>query len=329
MSVPTSRAFAPGSPAARALFLLAAVACALPWCKPAYALALGLLLALCGLSAWPEASRRYSKLLIQVSVVLMGFGMDLGELARAGALGLAFAAGSIALTFALGATLGRWLGTAPRLTLLLSSGTAICGGSAIAAVGAATGAAGAEMSVAIATVFVLNGLALYVFPPLGHALELGQEAFGVWAAVAIHDVSSVVGAASAYGDEALRVATAVKLARTLWIAPVALVAGWWWSRRDAASATASGARRGFSFPWFVLWFVAAALARSLIPAVAEIAPELTWLAKRGMSVALFLIGSGLSLAALRAVGPRPLLLGASLWALVSVLALLAVRAGLA
>jgi len=328
MSVPASRASDPGSPVARAVFVLAAIACVLPWCTPAYALGLGLLLALCGLVAWPDQSRRLSKLLIQVSVVLMGFGMDLGELARAGALGLVFAAGSIALTFALGALLGRWLGTAPRLTLLLSSGTAICGGSAIAAVGAATGAIGAEMSVAIATVFVLNGIALYAFPPLGHLLELGQVQFGTWAAVAIHDVSSVVGAASAYGDEALQVATAVKLARTLWIAPVALLAGWWWSR-CAETAASGGARRALSFPWFVLWFVAAALLRSLVPAVAEFAPDLTWLAKRGMSLALFLIGSGLSLAALRAVGVRPLVLGASLWLIVSVLALAAVRAGLA
>jgi uncharacterized integral membrane protein (TIGR00698 family) len=327
-SAQPSRASVPGSPLVRALFLLAALACALPWCTPAMALGLGLVLALCGLAAWPEQSRRLSKLLIQVSVVLMGFGMDLSELARAGALGLAFAAGSIALTFALGAMLGRWLGTAPRLTLLLSSGTAICGGSAIAAVGAATGAAGTEMSVAIATVFVLNGAALYAFPPLGQLLELSQQQFGTWAAVAIHDVSSVVGAASAYGDEALQVATAVKLARTLWIAPVALAAGWWWSRRSAGEPGA-GARRSLSFPWFVVWFVAAALLRSAWPALAEFAPRLTWLAKRGMSVALFLIGSGLSLAALRAVGPRPLLLGASLWLIVSVLALFAVRAGLA
>jgi len=335
--------------ARRALVLAAAAFCLTPWASPALGLALGAALALCGLTAFPAASARSARTLIQVCVVLLGFGMDLGEVARAGAAGALFAAGTILATFALALPIGRLLRLEPRLTILLASGTSICGGSAVAATGAVIGASSAEMSVAIAAVFLLNAAALYLFPILGHALDLSQHAFGTWAAVAIHDVSSVVAAAGHFGDEAQRTAVAVKLSRALWIVPVSLASAWLARHMtggasktgpaaaptDAPSGERPGSapspdtaarapRRPSPVPVFIMLFVAASAARTLAE---RLAPGADWLphsaavlhhtAKAGMSLALFLVGTGLSVAMLRAVGWRALVLAIGLWVAIS------------
>ncbi len=217
----------------RHLWLAGALFCLTPWSSPPLALALGILLALVVPEALPGRMKGLSRLLLQASVVLLGFGMDLRTVLRAGAAGMAFAAATIVLTLVLGRVSGKWLGVGEKTSILISAGTAICGGSAIAAVSTVIGAEEEEISVAIGTVFILNGAALYLFPPLGRMLGLSQEQFGTWAGISIHDISSVVGASSVYGLAALGRATAVKLARALWIAPLSLAAALLWRRRGA------------------------------------------------------------------------------------------------
>jgi len=289
--------------------------------RPEYSLALGVIIALLGLAPPGDVVKKSSRILIQVCVVLLGATMNLHELWRAGVTGLAFAFGTIVATFALGIILAIWMRVDQKLATLISSGTAICGGSAIAAVGSTIRATSTHMSVAIGVVFILNAVGLWVFPPLGHWLGLSQHQFGVWCAVAIHDVSSVVGAAGKYGDEALHVATAVKLSRTLWIVPIALAAAWFFR----SSLKGQESRGRLPIPWFIVLFVLASIAGTYITAIAEWMPLLTLIARRGMSVALFLVGLGLSRKALASVGIRPLALAVILWVYISVLALVAVR----
>lgn len=265
---------------------------------------------------FPSFSHRASKLVLQASVVGLGFGMNLSEVVAAGRTGLGFTVATIGGTLALGWLLGRVLRVDGTTSCLLSTGTAICGGSAIAAVGAVLEADPKAMSVALGTVFVLNAVGLFLFPPVGHALGLGQEQFGVWAAIAIHDTSSVVGAAARYGDAALRVATTVKLTRALWIAPLALAV--------AAVTRRPGAR--LAIPWFVLWFVVAAAARSLVPDPGGVFPLLAQAARRGLTLALLFIGASISRQALQQVGGRVVLQGIVLWIVVSAAGLVAVRA---
>lgn len=298
-----------------------AVLCSMRFMRPEYSLALGVIIALIGLAPPGDLVKKTSRILIQVCVVLLGATMNLQELWTAGATGLAFAFGTIVATFALGIILALWMRVDQKLATLISSGTAICGGSAIAAVGSTIRASSTQMSVAIGVVFILNAIGLWIFPPLGHWLGLTQHQFGVWAAVAIHDVSSVVGAASKYGDEALHIATAVKLSRTLWIVPIALVAAWFFR-----SSLPPGEKRAkLPIPWFIVLFILASVAGTYIPAIAEWRPVCTDIARRGMCVALYLVGLGLSRKALASVGVRPLLLAVILWVYISVLALVAVR----
>jgi uncharacterized integral membrane protein (TIGR00698 family) len=216
----------------------------------------------------------------------------------------------------LGTLLGRLLRVEKTISHLVSSGTAICGGSAIAAIGGAIGADARAMSVSLVTVFVLNAVALFVFPPLGQALGLSQEAFGLWSAIAIHDTSSVVGAAAKYGDQALAVATTVKLTRALWIIPLTLFFAWR-SRQG---------NRTMRWPWFILFFVLAALVRTLWPEGESGYTVVHGAAKRGLSLTLFLIGASLSREALRSTGLRPMLLGVLLWLAVGAAGLVAVQA---
>lgn len=313
------------------LFLILAAACLLPWVTAPVALAVGVAIALLGLSAFEKPAKKYSRLIIQIAIVLLGFSIDLRLVLQAGAAGLGFAAGTILFTFALGLGLGRLLGAEPKLTTLLCSGTAICGGSAIAATGSVIRASDAQMSVALAAVFVLNAIALYVFPPLGHAMNLSQEQFGAWAAVAIHDMSSVVAAGKAFGDQALQQATVIKLARVLWIVPVSLLAGWIIGRAAAAQADTPSkpkvlfARVATIVPWFIALFVVASVARTYLALPAGLADNLKLVAKQGMVLALFLIGSGLSRKALAQVGWRPFVLATVLWVAISVVALLVIR----
>jgi uncharacterized integral membrane protein (TIGR00698 family) len=294
-----------------------------PWARPEFALLLGVALALLSLAPPGNAIRHWSKLLIQICVVLLGFGMNLIELAKAGLTGVGFAFGTIVGTFALGVVLARALQIDQKLATLISSGTAICGGSAIAAVGSTISASSAHMSVSIGAVFILNAVGLWIFPPLGHFFNLTQHQFGVWSAVAIHDVSSVVGAASRFGDEALQVATAVKLSRTLWIVPVAIAAAWFF-RHDAARGKSK-----LTVPWFIALFVLASVVGTYVPLVHEHVGTLTLVARRGMCLALLLVGLGLSRSALASVGVRPLVLAVALWVFISAGALLVVRATIA
>lgn len=299
-----------------------------PWASPATALALGMALALGLCNPLPNLSRLGSKWLLQASVVLLGFGMNLGVILRTGEQGLLFAAVTIVTTFTLGYLLGRWLRIARLTSLLISAGTAICGGSAIAAVGASVDADHGEMTVAMGTVFLLNAVALYSFPAIGHALGMSPTEFGTWAGVAIHDISSVVGTATAYGHGALQTATAVKLSRALWILPVAsaaaLIYGGGLQRgvRNAQFGFATNVtdrtqRRKLQVPWFIGLFLLASVLRSLSPHVAAVAPMLDHFAEVGLTLALFFIGTSLSRATLKAVGIKPLIQGVVLWIVVS------------
>jgi uncharacterized integral membrane protein (TIGR00698 family) len=320
-----------------ALLLAGAVFALTPWATPEIGLTLGLVIGLAGLlPAGPAAAlaRKGSRWLIQIAVVLLGFRMDLHQVAGAGAIGLGLAVAVVLITFALGILLGRWLRTHRELTALISSGSAICGGSAIAAVGATIGAAGASISVALGVVFILNAVSLYIFPQLGELLQMTPRQFGAWAGIAIHDVSSVVGAASSYrrgtedGAMALEMATIVKLSRVLWLAPVCLIAAWIFGTGKAAADAAPRPlyRRIPAVPWYIPLFLLAAAARTMIPQIAEAAPEILLVAKRGMTLALFLIGAGLSRQALAAVGWRPLVQSVVLWIVIAVGALFAVLA---
>lgn len=301
-----------------------------PWATAPIALAIGIALALLGLTAFEPESRILSRVLIQASVVLLGFSISLSDVARAGLSGMVFAAATIALVFVLGLALQRVLATDRQVSALLTAGTAICGGSAIAATGTVIGASSAAISVATAVVFLLNAGGVYLYPWIGRALDLSPEQFGAWAAVGIHDVAGVVAAAKQYGDVALAEATVIKLTRVLWIVPVALVLGRM-SRvadRDESRARPSAA----PIPWFVGLFVVACAARTLAQSslgaeeIAPIAGALRNVAKAAMTLALFLIGTGLSRSALRQAGWRPLLQGLLMWIAVSIAALVAIRA---
>ena len=298
-----------------ALLLAGGLVCLWGGVSPPQALAAGLALALLVGNPHAGLTRITAQQLLQISVVTLGFSMDLHAVSRAGLHGFWFAAVSIAVTWGLGYVLGRGLRIRPVTATLVTVGTAICGGSAITAVASVIAAGEAEMSAALGTVFLLNAVALYVFPLAGHYLGLSQTQFGTWAGVAIHDISSVVGAAAAYGHHALQVATAVKLSRALWIVPVAFLVSLL-QRRRATHPDANTNR--VAIPWFIALFLLASLARTLVPAVASAAPVITAVAERGLTLTLFLIGAGLSRDTLRAVGLRPLILGMMLWVTISV-----------
>jgi len=298
-----------------ALLLAGGLVCLWGGVSPPQALAAGLALALLVANPHAGLTRITAQQLLQISVVALGFSMDLHAVSRAGLHGFWFAAVSIAVTWGLGYALGRGLHIRPVTATLVTVGTAICGGSAIAAVGSVMVVGEAEMSAALGTVFLLNAVALYIFPLAGHYLGLSQSQFGTWAGVAIHDISSVVGAAAAYGHHALQVATAVKLSRALWIVPVTMLVSML-HRRRIAHPEANTNR--VTIPWFIVLFMLASLMRTLVPAVASAAPVITAVAERGLTLTLFLIGAGLSRDTLRAVGLRPLVLGMLLWVVISV-----------
>jgi uncharacterized integral membrane protein (TIGR00698 family) len=305
-----------------AAFGLAAGFALTPWATPALALALGALLSLTLGNPAPALTARGARHLLQAAVVGLGFGMPLSAVVSAGRTGILYTVAGIATALTLGLLLGRRLKVERQTSLLITAGTSICGGSAIAALGPAIGARSEAMSVALATVFVLNAVALYLFPPVGHLLHLSQHQFAVWAAIAIHDTSSVVGAAASYGPVALGQATVLKLARALWIVPLTLAASAAARRSGAHPATAAGAPT-VRVPWFIGLFVLAAAARSLLPAAAgPVLDGLAGLAKTALVLTLFLIGAGLSRPTLRAVGVRPLVQGVLLWVTVGGLALL-------
>jgi uncharacterized integral membrane protein (TIGR00698 family) len=297
-------------------FLVLAAACLLPWVGPAAALAAGILFSLLFGNPWPQRTSAWSRVLLQASVVGLGFGLSLSTVWRVGARSAAYTVVGIAATLGAGYVLGRLAGTAGPLSTLISFGTAICGGSAIAAMGPVVKAKTEEIAVALATVFTLNATALLLFPAVGRFLQMGQGPFGLWAGLAIHDTSSVVGAASAYGAEALAVATTVKLTRALWIMPCVL-----------AAAFVKRSDQKVKFPLFILGFLLAAAVRTALPSLQAVWGALVAVARQGLVVTLYLIGAGLTRDVLRRVGVRPLAQGILLWALVSGATLLAITSG--
>ena len=305
----------------QALFLTAAALCLTPWVSPPGALALGAILALTHENPFAPLGKRVSAKLLQVCVVFLGFGMDLPVVLRTGFQGAGLAAATIATTLGLGWAIGKWLGIDRKVSALISAGTAICGGSAIAAVGSVIGVGESEISVAMGTVFILNAAALYAFPVLGHALGLTQVQFGTWAGIAIHDISSVVGASAHYGLDALHTATAVKLSRALWIIPLGLGATAVFRRPKTDHQNAKEVKPKMQVPWFIALFLLASVARSFVPGVTAIAPALGHVATTGLTLTLFLIGAGLSAKTLRTVGWQPFLQGVVLWLFISVVSL--------
>ena len=300
----------------RMAFLVLLGASCVPGVSPAAALAAGLGVGLLVGNPWRELSSGASKRLLQVSVAGLGFGLGIGRVLEAGRAGLVYTVVGISGTVAAGLVLGRLLKVRPSTAALISFGTAICGGSAIAAVAPLIEAEGEDIAVALATVFSLNAVALVLFPALGHALGLTQRQFGLWAALAIHDTSSVVGAGAAYGREALALATTVKLARAAWIVPVTL--GLAWTRRSRGRA---------AFPWFILAFLGAAALRSALPHLAHLWGDLFAAARQSLVVTLFLIGAAIDRGMLRAIGARPLAHGVLLWLAVGGATLLAIAQG--
>jgi uncharacterized integral membrane protein (TIGR00698 family) len=298
------------------LFVLLLLISATPWCGPATALTAGIIFSFLAGNPWPKQSAAWSKRLLQGSVVGLGFGVGIVEVWHAGREAVLYTPVSIVLTVVAGLLLGRLLRTPPKASALISFGTAICGGSAIAAMAPVINADDDDIAVSLATVFSLNALALLLFPPLGHLFGLTERQFGLWAALAIHDTSSVVGAASAFGASALAIGTTVKLARAVWIAPSALVA-----------ARFTGTRSRAGMPLFILGFIAAAAIRSLLPDLMHQWQMLAAIARQGLVVTLFLVGNGLTREVLRRVGVRPLAQGVLLWIIVSAAMLAAIAQG--
>lgn len=284
------------------------------WVTPPVALFLGLIFALlCG-QAYPKFNKKVSKKLLQYSVIGLGFGMNLHASLASGKEGMIFTIISVIGTMVIGMLIGRKVLKMNRDTAyLISSGTAICGGSAIAAVGPVIKAKESDMSVALATIFILNAIALFIFPVLGEWMGLTQQQFGTWAAIAIHDTSSVVGAGAAYGEEALQVATTIKLTRALWIIPLALI----------TSVIFKNESKKISIPWFILWFVVAILINTyLLDSAPMVGKIISGIARKGLIITMFFIGASLSTDVLKAVGIKPLIQGVLLWIVISVSSLL-------
>lgn len=280
---------------------------------PAIALFIGLVFAIIFGTPCPKFNKKLSKYLLQASVVGLGFGMNLIASLKSGADGMLFTVVSVIGVMVVGVFLGRYMGIDRKTSYLISSGTAICGGSAIAAVGGVLKAKEDEMAVSLGVIFILNAIALFIFPPLGHLFDLSQTQFGTWAAIAIHDTSSVVGAGEAYGPEACELATLIKCTRALWIIPLAFFTIWWNRKEHQA-----GGKAKVSIPWFILLFVVAMVIYSYTPASAmpvmgPVYEVIVALAKKALVAVLFAIGASLSLKVVKQVGVKPLIQALTLW----------------
>jgi uncharacterized integral membrane protein (TIGR00698 family) len=306
----------------KAAFFAGLILSASGFLSPPVALAIGLIFGLSLVHPYRAQTRGLTKILLQASVVCLGFGMNLHDVLRAGKSGFIYTAIGIAFALSLGWLLGKILRVKSIPSFLIAAGTAICGGSAIAAVAPVVDANDEEMAVAMGTVFVLNSVALLIFPAIGHALSLTQTQFGLWGALAIHDTSSVVGACAKYGPRALEVGTVVKLARALWIVPITIAAVA--LRRDKR---ANGNKVKIRWPWFILLFCAAALLATYAPLQFRLYPALSTIGRVGLIATLFLIGTDISRDTLKSVGARPMLQGLILWIIVACLSLEAIRIG--
>ncbi len=300
--------------ASKVIFIGCVILCLSPFVSPAIALLMGLVVAQLTGHPYMQLNHKATHLLLQVSVVGLGFGMNVHSALQAGKEGILFTIASITSTLVFGYFLGRWLKIEKKTSYLISTGTAICGGSAIAAISPVIKAEEKQISIALGCVFIFNSIALFVFPVIGHHFNLSQTQFGLWCAIAIHDTSSVVGAASKYGTHALEVATTVKLARALWIIPVAFMSTFIFKNKS----------KKISIPYFIGLFILAMVANTYIPAVSIVSPYIILIAKAGLTLTLFLIGAGLSRQVLLSVGFKPLLQGLVLWIAISATALYAV-----
>ncbi len=293
------------------LYYIVPICCFFPFFSAPLALFLGIILAFFYKGEEVVKTGKLTKYLLQASIVCMGFSMSMHEVIQTGKTGFMITVGSVLITVLAGIGLGLLLKVGKNTTLLISSGTAICGGSAIAAVAPVLGAKNNEISFSLAVVFVLNAVGLFIFPAIGHLLQMDQIHFGYWAAIAIHDTSSVVGACSAYGEQALQVGTTVKLTRTLWIIPLALCIAFFNKNKTSK----------ITIPWFIFLFVVAIIIGNYIPGMTETNEHLSWLGKKGMMISLFFIGASINLEEVKKTGLNTFLLGILLWFIIAVLSL--------
>ncbi len=299
-----------------------ATLCLFPFISSAAALIAGLFLALSFGNPYQNRTKKMSPLLLGIAVMGLGAGMNLKLIGGLGLAGIGYTITGISLTFFFGSLLGKIFNTEKDTSLLITMGTAICGGSAIAALAPVIRAKDHEVSIALVTVFLLNAAALLLFPGIGHYFDLTETQFGLWSALAIHDTSSVVGATLHYGPNALVVGTTLKLTRALWIIPVAFLVGFFRSRNEA-----DGARQKVKVPWFIIGFVLVAALVTFFPALVPLGQNIELIAKRLLVLTLFLIGANLTRESLKGAGFRPLMQGLCLWSLVSTFSLLAIMLG--
>ncbi|KPE52309.1 YeiH family protein [Chryseobacterium indologenes] len=304
--------FIPNNTLRKTVFIVLAVLCLTPWISSPIALTAGFVVAVLIGNPFEKHLHQYIHLLLQVSIVGLGFGLRLDEALQAGKSGFLLTVMSIITVMVLGYVLGRVFKLEKKLSYLISAGTAICGGSAIAAVSPIIKPDTKEISLGLAIVFTLNSVALFIYPAIGHLLHLSQEQFGLWCAIGIHDTSSVVGAAGKYGYEALKTATTVKLARALWIIPVSAI----------TMLIFKNKKSGVKVPWFIGWFILAILLNTYLPVFGHISSTVTSLARSGLNLTLFFIGSTLSVQVLKTIGMKPLAMAVILWIVISVGSLL-------
>lgn len=311
--------------ASRVIYILAIIFMLCPWDKmgmdylavsPALALFAGLVFAFVCTMPCPKFNKKSSKYLLQASVVGLGFGMNFVTAMKSGSEGMMFTIVSVIGVMCFGVLFGYWMHLQRKTAYLISSGTAICGGSAIAAVGPVLKANENEMAVSLGVIFILNAIALFIFPPIGHYFEMTQQQFGIWAAIAIHDTSSVVGAGQAYGPEACEIATLVKCTRALWIIPLAFATMLIF--RDKTSK--------ISIPWFIFLFVTAMLVNTYCGVPQEVSATIVYIAKKLLVITLFFIGASLSIKMIKSVGFKPLILAILLWIIIGVSSFFVVKA---
>ncbi|HAY3533901.1 YeiH family protein [Elizabethkingia anophelis] len=296
------------------LFFVLLIFCVTPFVEPPLALILGFVVSFFIGHPYIKHNSFAAKYLLQFSVVGLGFGMNLTEAIKVGKEGLIFTLASIFFTLIVGLIIGRYLKINKSTSTLISGGTAICGGSAIAALAPVINAKDEDISVAMACIFILNALALLIFPVIGHQLNMSQDQFGLWSAIAIHDTSSVIGSAQKYGEEALKIATTVKLERALWIIPVSIL----------LSVLNKGSVKKIKIPYFILGFIGAILLAYYFPQIRPFGEIMVFTAKKALNITLFLIASGLSISSIKKVGVKPLVQGVLLWIFISVGSLLVI-----
>lgn len=296
------------------LFFVLLIFCVTPFVEPPLALILGFVVSFFVGHPYIKHNSVAAKYLLQFSVVGLGFGMNLTEAIKVGKEGLIFTVASIFFTLIVGLIIGRYLKINKSTSTLISGGTAICGGSAIAALAPVINAKDEDISVAMACIFILNALALLIFPVIGHQLNMSQDQFGLWSAIAIHDTSSVIGSAQKYGEEALKIATTVKLERALWIIPVSIL----------LSVLNKGSVKKIKIPYFILGFIGAILLAYYFPQIKPFGEIMVFTAKKALNITLFLIASGLSMSSIKKVGVKPLVQGVLLWVFISVGSLLVI-----